>query len=72
MTGAVIARDDNTSNLFSHLRTKHPAKYEVAVKAKKQQQERKRKHSSNNTSTSTIGIKESFSRMGKHDRNLKR
>jgi len=70
---AVVACDGNTSNLFSHLRTKHPAKYEVAVKAKKQQQqqERKRKRSRNGTSASSIGIKESFSRMGKHDRNSK-
>ena len=69
---AVVARDRNTSNLFSHLRTKHPDKYEAAVKAKKQQQEKKRNHCTSNPSTSTMDIKQSFSRMGKHDKKSKR
>ena len=46
--------------------------YEVTVKAKKeQQQERKKKHSTSSLSTSTMGIKQSFSRMGRHDKKSK-
>ena len=33
---SVVARNGNKSNLFSHLRTQHPAKYELAIKAKKE------------------------------------
>ena len=66
----VVARDRNTSNLFSHLRTKHPDKYEVAVKAKKQQQGKKGK-CRKSPSTSTMGIKESFAQMGRYDRKSK-
>ena len=66
-----LLHDGNTSNLFSHLRTRHPAKYEIAVKAKKQQQERKRKRG-NKGLPSTSAIKEPFRRMAKHDKNLKK
>ena len=54
---AVAARDGNNSNLFLHLRTKHPSKYNVAVKARKATEERKGKRSTS-TSTSTMDVKE--------------
>ena len=67
----VKASDGNTSNLFLHLRTRHPKKYESAAKAKKQQQDRKRKQSNSGPNTSTMGIKQSFIRMGKYDKKSK-
>ena len=54
----VVACDGNTSNLFSHLRTRHPAKYEIAVKAKKQQQQERKSKQGNIGPPSTSAIKE--------------
>ena len=62
---AVVARDGNTSNLFSHLRTKHPDKYEAAVKAKKQQQEKSGTTvPAARAQVHTMDIKQSFSQKG--------
>ena len=69
---AVKASDGNNSNLFSHLRTRHPKKYKSAAKAKKQQQDRKKKQSNSAPSTSAAGIKQSFIRMEKYDKKSKR
>ena len=55
----VIAHNGNTSNLFSHLRTRHPVKYVVAVKAKKKAD----KFSEVSSSSTQSSIDESFTRM---------
>ena len=64
----VIARNGNTSNLFSHLRTRHPAKYVVAVKAKKKAD----KFSEVSSSSTQSSIDKSFARMKKYDKKSKR
>ena len=69
---AVVARDGNTSKLFLHLQTKHPDKYEAAVKAKKQQQEKSGTTvPAARAQVHTMDIKQSFSQMGKHDKKSK-
>ena len=66
-----MVRNGNTSNLFSHLCTQHPAKYELAIKAK-----RKAKGKGKATRTLLYSgiqnlIDESFTKMKKYNRKSK-
>ena len=69
---SVVARNGNTSNLFSHLRTQHPAKYELAMKAKKKAKGKGKATGTLPRSGIQNSIDESFAQMKKYDRKSKR
>ena len=68
---SVVARNGNTSNLFSHLRTQHPAKYELAMKAKKKAKGKGKATGTSPRSGIQNSIDESFAQMKKYDRKSK-
>ena len=68
---SVVARNGNTSNLFSHLRTQHPAKYELAMKAKKKAKGKGKATGTSPRSGTQNSINESFAQMKKYDRKSK-
>ena len=69
---SVVARNSNTSNLFSHLRTQHPAKYELAMKAKKKAKGKGKATGTSPRSGIQNLIDESFAQMKRYDRKSKR
>ena len=67
----VVARNGNTSNLFSHLRTQHSAKYELVMKAKKKAKGKGKATGTLPCSGIQNSIDESFAQMKKYDRKSK-
>ena len=68
----VVARNGNTLNLFSHLRTQHSAKYDLAIKDKKKAKGKEKSTGASSCSGIQNSIDESFAAMGKYDRKSKR
>ena len=69
---SVVARNGNTSNLFSHLHTQHPAKYELAIKAKKKAKGKEQSTEASSRVGIQNSIDESFAAVRKYDRKSKR
>ena len=69
---SIVVCNSNTSNLFSHLRTQHPAKYELAMKAKKKAKGKGKATGTLPHSGIQNSINESFAQMKKYDRKSKR